>query len=228
MPDQSGICLFLITDNTTHMHTNNLTAVEQGFNTDSNELRKLKYDNDHSNNSADLTVAAAWYVMDFNELMKKIVTKYHNELKDQAVVIYDLSNRLFRTDGYLYPNLSKVVELLYVFFHDLFYQFRKEEQILFQNIAQLTEKRLHERAFDHSTFGLVTEHVHELKKRHHEMFQNLMELGELTGGYRIIEGDCRSYMKLMEMMKEFEAQLIEHIRVEQDVLIPRVVLLDEK
>jgi regulator of cell morphogenesis and NO signaling len=167
------------------------------------------------------------YAFDFNALVDLIVTRYHCNLKDQASLIYHLSNTLVRSDGYLYPHLSKLVDRFFVFFHDLLCQFKKEEQILFPNIIHLAEKRLHERAFNYSTFGMVTEYAHKMKKQHQAMLENLRVFRELTGDYKIIEGDCRPYMMLMDKMKAFEKELVEHIHLESDVLIPKAIRLDE-
>jgi len=55
----------------------------------------------------------------------------------------------------------------------------------------------------------------------------LGDFRELTGDYKIIERDCRSYMLLMDKMKAFEKELMEHIHLENDVLIPKAIRLDE-
>jgi regulator of cell morphogenesis and NO signaling len=198
-------------------------------NTSGFHTMELKHNRNYNSfHSAALGGSIDLHALDFHALVKLIVTQYHYKLKDQASLIYDLSNTLFRSDGYLYPHLSNLVERFFMFFHDLLYQFKKEEQILFPNIIDLAEKRLHEGAFNYGTFGMVTEYAGEMKKQHGYILENISAFRDITGDYKIIEGDCRSYMNLMDAMKTFEREVIEHINLESEVLIPRAIKLSEK
>jgi len=210
------------------MHTNRLMAASKRINTiELNEAIKYPFAKHNANHVATLVEPADLSELDFNALVEVIVAQYHHNLRDQASLIYDLSNNLFRSDGYLYPHLSKMVELFFMFFHDMLCQFKKEEQILFPNIIHLAEKKLHERAFNYSTFGIVRFYAEKMNKQHHIALENLRALRDLTGDYRIIEGDCRSYVILMDKMKTFEEELIQHMKVESEVLIPKAMRLNE-
>lgn len=178
--------------------------------------------------NARLAKTGEFHLSDFRALVDLLVNRHHNNLSDQASVIYDLSNNLFRKDGYLYPNLSKVIEHLFLFFHDLLCQFKKEEQILFPGIIELVDKRLHEGSFNYSTYGMVMDYAQEMKKQHKSMLNNLQIFSELTGNYRVIDGDCRSYVTLMEKIKAFEIEVTEHIYLESEVLIHNATALNER
>jgi regulator of cell morphogenesis and NO signaling len=210
------------------MNTNKLVTAKKDLNTiQLGEVIKSSFEKYDAGGNTRISEADQAYAFDFNALIDLIVTRYHYNLKGQAILIYDLSNNLFRSDGYLYPHLSKLVEHFFMFFRDLIGQFEKEEKILFPNIIHLAEKRLHEGAFDYSSFGMVTEYADEMKKQHRSMLKNLVKFRELTSDYKIIEGDCRSYMILMDKMQAFENELITHIHLEEDVLIAKATRLDE-
>jgi regulator of cell morphogenesis and NO signaling len=127
----------------------------------------------------------------------------------------------------LYPNLSKLVEHFFFFFHGLLCQFKKEEQILFPNIIHLAEKKLHEGVLNYGAFGMVREYAGEMKRQHRAVLKSLSVFRDLTGDYKCMEGDCRSYMILMDKMKDFEKELLEHINLEIEVLIPKAIQLDD-
>jgi regulator of cell morphogenesis and NO signaling len=211
------------------MRMNNLMEAKKSFTTiEINEIAKSSHDESAINYCTSLHASAELDSMDVQELVDVIVTRYHNNLNDQASLIYDLGNNLFRSDGYLYPNLSKLVEHFFIFFQDLLCQFSKEEQILFPNIIHLAEKKLHEGVLNYAALGIVREYADKMKRQHQAVLEGLSVFRDLTGNYKIIEGDCRSYMDLMEKMKEFEKELIEHINVEVEILIPRAIRLSER
>ena len=162
-----------------------------------------------------------------NALINLLVNRYHNNLKDQARIIHNHSSSLLKKEGYLYPNLSRLVKHISIFLPDLLRQFKKEERFLFPNIIALAEKRLHEGSFDYGTYGIVLDYAAEMEKQHQYMLDCLQVFRELTGDYRIIEGDCRSYSMLMEKLSEFEVELTEHIHLESEVLIPDACLLKQ-
>lgn len=164
---------------------------------------------------------------DFYSLIHLIVSEYHCKLRHRMSTIYDLANEVFVKSNGQHPELAKLVETLFLFFDDLLFQFKKEEQILFPNIIQLAEKKLHEGSFSYSTFGIITEHANMMKTAHRYALNQLKIFRRLTNNYKPTKGMYDSHKRLVENMKLFEQELLMHIHLEKDILIPKAIQIEQ-
>jgi iron-sulfur cluster repair protein YtfE (RIC family) len=55
---------------------------------------------------------------------------------------------------------------LFLFFDDLLFHLKKEEQIIFPKIIQLTEKKLQEGTFNYSTLEIIKEYSITMQNEH--------------------------------------------------------------
>lgn len=164
---------------------------------------------------------------DINSLINLILKQYHFNTRENVVVIYDLAQKVFSRHREKHPELAKLVEALFLFFDDLLFHLKKEEQILFPNIIQLTEKKLHERSFNYSTFGVIKEYALTMQNEHKDVVKQLEFFRRLTNDYGLPEDGSILYQSLLSKMKEFENEMMQHIQLENELLFPRVVLMDE-
>src|SRR4051812_28800549 len=71
---------------------------------------------------------------DLDKLSDYIITTHHTYVKKNTVVIYELMQELGNTHRQNHPELLKLSEVAFLFFHDLLNHLKKEERILFPNI----------------------------------------------------------------------------------------------
>jgi regulator of cell morphogenesis and NO signaling len=50
----------------------------------------------------------------------------------------------------------------------------------------------------------------------------------VTSGYSVPEDGCMSYKMLYQALPEFEADLRQHIHLENNILFPRAIALEER
>jgi regulator of cell morphogenesis and NO signaling len=164
---------------------------------------------------------------EINSLIDLIIKHYHFNTRKNVVVIYDLAQQVFSRHNEKHPELAKLVETLFLFFDDLLCHLKKEEQILFPNIIQLTEKKLHEGSFNYSTFGVIKEYVLTMQNEHRDVLKQLGFFRRLTNDYRFPQDCSVLYQTLLSKMKEFENEMVQHIQLENDFLFPRAIQMDE-
>lgn len=109
--------------------------------------------------------------LDINSMIDLIIKQYHFSVRVDVVVIYDLAQKVFWRHSEKHPELAKLVEALFLFFDDLLFHLKNEEQILFPNIIQLSETKLHEGYFNYSTFGVIREYALTMQNEHKEVVQ---------------------------------------------------------
>ena len=189
--------------------------------------KRVPIDSEAPTNETKLPDSVKFGEWDINSVIDLIIKHYHFNTRKNVVVIYDLAQQVFSRHNEKHPELAKLVEALFLFFDDLLFHLKKEEQILFPNIIQLTEKKLHEGSFNYSTFGVIKEHVLTMQNEHHDVLKQLGLFRRLTNDYRIPEDCSVLYKSLLSKMKEFENELMQHIQLENDFLFPRAIQMDE-
>lgn len=165
--------------------------------------------------------------LDINSLIDLIIKQYHFNARKNVVVIYDLAQKVFFEHSEKHPELGKLVEALFLFFDDLLFHLKKEEQILFPNIIQLTKKKLHGGTFSYSTFGVIKECAITMQTEHRDAIKQLGFFRGLTNDYECPEDGSKSHNLLYVKMKEFENELIQHIGLENKFLFPKAIQIDE-
>ena len=173
-----------------------------------------------------LSESAEFAELDINSLIDLIIKEYHFKTRKDVVAIYDLAQKVFFRHSAKNHELPKLVETLFLFFDDLLFHLKKEEQILFPNIIQLTEKKLHEGSLNHRTFGVIKEYTHTMQNEHRDVVKQLEFFRRLTNDYRLPEDGCISYKSLFAKMKEFENEMIQHIQLENNFLFPRAIKME--
>jgi regulator of cell morphogenesis and NO signaling len=165
--------------------------------------------------------------LDINSMIDLIIKQYHLSARVDVVVIYDLAQKVFWRHSEKHPELAKLVEALFLFFDDLLFHLKNEEQILFPNIIQLSETKLHEGYFNYSTFGVIREYALTMQNEHKEVVQQFDFFRRLTNDYRTPEDGSILCQSLFSKMKEFESEMMQHIQLENDILFPKAILMDE-
>jgi len=164
---------------------------------------------------------------DINSLIDFVIQHYHCDARKNIVLIYDLAKKVAGKHRDEHPELAKLTTALFLFFNDLSFHLKNEEQILFPNIRQLIEKRSHGESSTYTTFGLIEESVLVLENEHQTSVNELKFIRRLTNNYLIPADASESYKYLFERLKAFEKDLIQHIRLENDILFPKAIQMDE-
>jgi regulator of cell morphogenesis and NO signaling len=165
--------------------------------------------------------------LDINSLIDLIIKEYHFKARKDVVAIYDLAQKVFFSHSGKNTEVPKLVETLFLFFDDLLFHLKKEEQILFPNILHLTEKKLHEGSFNYSTFGVIKEYALTMQNEHLEVIKQFGFLRRLTNNYTLPGDTDKLYQTLVSKMKAFENEMMWHIKLENDFLFPKAIKMDE-
>lgn len=191
---------------------------------------KVDVTDDNGNTTQDtiLTETVKFNDWDISSLINLIIKPYHFKTKKDIVIIYNLAQNVFVNHREKHPELAKLVEALFLFFDDLSFHLKKEEQILFPNIMQLIEKKTHVESMNYTTFGMIKELALIMQKEHQAVIKQLDFFRQITNNYLIPKDGSIAYKDLIERMKRFENNLLAHIDLENSILFPRTVQMDEK
>jgi regulator of cell morphogenesis and NO signaling len=104
----------------------------------------------------------------------------------------------------------------------------KEEQILFPYLVRLEESFVAGEPAPPAMFGTVVNPVRMMMQEHDGAGDALRRLRAVTKDYALPEDACISYRTLYEALVGFEADLHQHIHLENNILFPRAVAMEGK
>jgi len=165
--------------------------------------------------------------MDLGELTEYIVAKHHHYVKESSKLLYAHLEKVSGKHGDRHPELNKIFKLFSEVKEEMDQHMFKEEQILFPRIGEIQE-------------ALKAENIHWMPDQHylrvpigvmeeeHDHAGNLLhEIKTLTNNYNPPADACTTYRLCFNELKEFELDLHQHVHLENNILFPRAVEMQE-
>ncbi len=172
--------------------------------------------------------ARDWNSAPLSEVIDEIVRKHHAYVQAEIPRVSALAEKVSSKHGDKHPETKKVYELFEALANELTLHLMKEEQILFPYITRMEESNIEKSPVVPSCFGSVHNPVRMMMMEHDNAGTVLKELRDATGDYKLPEDACTSYRTLYNALLEFEADLHQHIHMENNILFPRAVAMEEQ
>ncbi|HEV8590014.1 MAG TPA: iron-sulfur cluster repair di-iron protein [Pyrinomonadaceae bacterium] len=162
-----------------------------------------------------------------SELIAYILDKHHVYTKDEMTRLEPLMDKVVGAHGANHSELLAIRDLLRQLFLDLRPHMFKEEQILFPYILELERAQTANRPAPFAPFGTVNNPIRMMMMEHDTAGDLLREMRKLSSDYKVPADACISYKTLYEALEEFEQDLHQHIHLENNLLFPKAVELEE-
>lgn len=162
------------------------------------------------------------------DLVEHIVSRHHAYVKNEIPRIHQLAKKVASVHGEHHPELIRVRQIFESLASELSSHMMKEEQVLFPYIAQLETASARGIELRTPPFGTVANPVHMMELEHDEAGAALKELRAITGDYAPPDDACFSYKTLFTALTEFETDLHQHIHLENNILFPRAIELEQQ
>src|SRR5688572_841029 len=104
----------------------------------------------------------------------------------------------------------------------------KEEQVLFPYVVSLEHAVHHGGPPPPDIFGTVQNPIRMMEIEHQEAGDGMAMMRELTRDYEVPVDACATYRLLFEELQAFERDLHTHVHLENNVLFPAAIELEEK
>lgn len=169
-----------------------------------------------------------WQKASLAELAKHIMAKHHQYVRQEIQRLNPLSAKVAGVHGKNHPELEKVQFWFHALAEELTSHLMKEERMLFPYIEQL---ELAANSGNHppaSPFGTVKNPVRMMMMEHDAAGELLRNMREVSSNYTLPSDACMSFQMLYRALEEFEADLHQHIHLENNILFPRAVEIEAK
>ncbi|MGA7616870.1 MAG: iron-sulfur cluster repair di-iron protein [Thermoanaerobaculia bacterium] len=177
---------------------------------------------------AESTTADAWAKKDLRELITHIVTTHHRFTRDELERLDALVAKVVGVHGTNHPELRKIAQVFARLREDLLPHMMKEEDILFPFVEQMESALESGDAPPPPFFGTVKNPVRMMMMEHDAAGDMIRELRTLSNDFTPPEDGCMSYRTLYSALADFEADLHQHIHLENNILFPRSIEMEER
>ncbi len=172
--------------------------------------------------------AKDWAGASLESLIEHIVSKHHEYVKRELPRLGTLAKKVVEKHGPSHSELPEIKEALMNLDAELTQHLGKEEMMLFPFIAELERSRAGRGARPYSCFGTVASPIEVMTAEHDAAGEILADLRKLSGNYTPPQDACTTYHAFYDGLKEFEQDLHQHIHLENNILFPRAIQMEEE
>ncbi len=159
------------------------------------------------------------------DLLADYIEKTHHRYVNRSIAtLFPLLNKVAKVHGESHPELLQVEKLFNESAQDLAVHMKKEELILFPYIRNLVTSNQRPEAH----FGTVKNPIAQMHSDHDSEGERFRTINELTDHYTPPKDACNTYKVSYALLKEFEDNLHRHIHLENNVLFPKAIALEEE
>ena len=160
-------------------------------------------------------------------LCARIVARHHEYVRRELPRLTALAAKVVGRHGEKHPELAVIQATLARLDEELTQHLAKEEIVLFPYISGL-ERALEEGGpRPQSCFGTVSNPIAMMIQEHDGAGLLLEVIRNKSGQFSPPEGACPTYHAFYQGLREFEQDLHQHIHLENNVLFPRAIEMEE-
>jgi len=171
-------------------------------------------------------VAKDWSREPLSELIDHIVKTHHAFVRQELPRIEALLTKVLSKHGTGHPELSGVDTIFAALQQELNMHLMKEGQILFPYIVRLEEAKIAGEPVPPAMFGSVQHPISMMEQEHDGAGEAFRRMHEFTDNFAVPASACMSYQELYRALPAFEADLHQHIHLENNILHPRAVAME--
>jgi regulator of cell morphogenesis and NO signaling len=162
------------------------------------------------------------------ELIDHILDKHHVYTRAEIEQLTPLMAKVASRHGGHHGYLFELEELFTSLCAELTPHMMKEENVLFPYICRLEDDLSKQIQGSLPPFGTVQHPIRMMRIEHDKAGDLLKQMRVLTSDYALPDDACPSFSALYSRLAEFEADLHQHIHLENNLLFPRAVELEQK
>lgn len=163
-----------------------------------------------------------WYVAPLQELVNHIVNVHHTYMKRELPRLRTLEQRVLKAHGANHGEMLRQVHtLLAALDTELSAHLTKEETVVFPQILAADVRARKEASEQVTSSGSVHNPVGQLEREHESAGKTLAKLHEVTDNYTLPPDACPTFEALYDGLQQMEADLHQHIHLENNILFPR-------
>ncbi len=161
-------------------------------------------------------------------LIDHIVNIHHAYVEESLPIILQYAEKVATVHGHHYTEVLEINNLFQEVANELAGHMKKEELILFPFMKQLIVANREVTQAPQPPFGTVNNPINMMEAEHEHVGEIFKTIAKLTNNYTPPEDACNTFRALYASLDEFEQDLHQHIHLENNILHPKVIALENK
>jgi regulator of cell morphogenesis and NO signaling len=163
---------------------------------------------------------------DADVLITHILTTHHVYVRNAIPTIITHVDKVGTVHGANHPEAVTVCDIFHQLANELWNHMGKEENVLFPHIKALAVAKREGTAAPAPHFGTVRNPISMMLTEHDAAGEGCKRIRELTNNYTAPDDACTTYRVLYQELAAFEADLHQHVYLENSILFPKAVELE--
>lgn len=168
-----------------------------------------------------------WQTAPLSGLIFHIKSTHHKFTREEIARLETLFDKVCSVHRKNHPELLPLREVFQELAQELTTHLMKEEMVLFPYIERMEESVLQHEPILPPPFGSVQNPVAMMEHEHDSAGNTLRALRASSNSYTPPPDACVSYQTLYKTLAGLEADLHQHIHLENNILFPRAVELEK-
>jgi len=168
-----------------------------------------------------------WQQEALADLVAHITSTHHKYTRSEIARLAPLLEKVRSVHGQNHPELQSIQTSFLGLADELTMHMMKEEMMLFPYIVRMEESVIEGQPILPPPFGTVQNPVSMMMHEHDSAGDALRAMRQASGGYAAPADACVSYQTLYRTLAEFEADLHQHIHLENNILFPRAIAMEQ-
>jgi len=164
---------------------------------------------------------------DLGALAEHIVNTHHHYVREICPTLRAWLDKLVARHGDRHQELAKIRQTFMAVSDEMAAHMIKEENILFPYVAELAGAKRTGTRLPGSPFGTVVNPIRVMEDDHQVVGGLVEEIRRLTGDYQPPADGCTTYQLCFAELQRFEADLHRHVHLENNILFPGAVELEQ-
>ena len=170
-----------------------------------------------------------WYAAPLIELVSHIVETHHGYTKTAPLRLSSLVPTVLKAHGAHHGAvLRQVQDLFQALNAELSSHLMREEQVLFPYFVAVEEHVREGSRKLRAPLGSARNPIRQMEHEHESAGAVLAKLREVTNNYTLPLDACPTFRAMYEELQRLEADLHQHIHLENNILFPRAIELEER
>lgn len=163
---------------------------------------------------------------ELNKLADYIEQKHHQYVVKQTPVLLQFLEKICNVHGGKHPELFEIQTEFKICAQELAMHMKKEEIKLFPAIKKLVAVKENKANRAQLALGMVNNLIDSMMSDHESEGERFERIKKLSNGYTTPTDGCSTYNATYQTLKEFEEDLHKHIHLENNILFPKAIELE--
>jgi regulator of cell morphogenesis and NO signaling len=149
---------------------------------------------------------------------------HHRFLKEFFELLSPKLTKLVLRHGDNHPELKEIEVIMNSAQYELLTHLKKEELILFPAIRKYFQ--INNQNIEQAPFGSIENPIKVMESDHYHEGERLEVLKKLSSDFTPPEDACQTYKSVFNMLKEFSEDMHRHVYIENHILFPKALSLE--